>query len=178
MSDSNQLDAEKLIQIHKARDEWEANILVGYLDDNNIEATTEGTLQGADSATHTWFGDPDIRCSVFVIEEDAPRATAILKEFQAAVTDPQLLEEAAAQKLKLDKETVTRLRSALKEENSTFDMIGWICVAFLGATALLWAIWPAWLKIAPPSPVMRWMTVALFVLAAIFIARWTKRRMR
>ena len=142
MSDQNRLEAEQLVPIYKARDEWEGNILVGYLQDNGVEATLQARVQNADAATHTGFGDTDASCGVYVMEEAAPRATALVQEFETAVTDPQILEEAAAEKLKLDKETITRLRGALKEETGTFEMLGWICVIFLAATAALWAVWP------------------------------------
>jgi hypothetical protein len=35
MNHSPRLDAEKLVEIHKARDEWEGNLLIGYLRDTN-----------------------------------------------------------------------------------------------------------------------------------------------
>jgi hypothetical protein len=177
MSEPNRLEAEKLVQIFKARDEWEGNILTGYLQDNGVEATLQAQIPGAEAAAVAVFGETDSGCGVFVMEEAAPRATALVREFATAVTDPQVLEEAAAEKLKLNKETITRLRGALKEETGTFEMLGWICVVFLAATAILWAVWPAWLKVRPPTPGLRWLAVALFAAAAVFIGRWTKRRM-
>lgn len=37
MSESER--SEKLVQVHHARDEWEGNIILGYLRDNGVEAT-------------------------------------------------------------------------------------------------------------------------------------------
>jgi hypothetical protein len=175
MSEANRLEAEQLVQIYKARDEWEGNILIGYLQDNGIEATLQAQVPDAEAGSIN-FGKMDASCGVFVIEEVATRATGLIREFESAVTDPQVLEAAAAEKLKLDKETITRLRGALKEETGTFETLGWICVVFLAATAVLWAIWPEWLKVAPPSPALRWFAVALFAGAAAFIGAWSKHR--
>jgi len=63
---------------------------------------------------------------IFVLGYEADHARELVKEFLNTVTDEQVLEEAAAQKLKLDKETVTQLRGALKEERQTFEFLGWI----------------------------------------------------
>jgi hypothetical protein len=177
MSEQNRLEAEKLVQVFKARDEWEGNILVGYLNDNGVEATIQAQIPGTEAAAVAGFGETDSSCGVFVIDAVAPQASALIREFETAVADPKVLEEAAAEKLKLDKETITRLRGALKEETGTFELLGWICVAFLAATALLWAIWPSWLKVQAPAPGLRWFAVVLFAGAAVFIATWTKRRM-
>jgi len=92
-----------------------------------------------------------------------------------SVTDEQVLEDAAAEKLKIDKDTVKQLRGGLKEERQTFAFLGWIGAAFLGAAALLWAIWPSWLKIGPPSAEFRWVVVILLLLAAVFAGSWTSR---
>jgi hypothetical protein len=178
MSEQERRQSEKLVSIYKARDEWEGNILIGYLDDNGIEATLQAKVQGAEAGAHAGFGDSDPSCGVFVLEDDSRRATALVAEFEAAVTDDQLLEDAAAEKLKLDKDTIARLRGALRDEKITFEFLGWIGVAFLAAAAGLWAIWPDWLKVSPPAPVLRWSMVILFAVAAMFIGRWSDRRMR
>jgi len=177
MNEQDQLGSEKLVQIYKARDEWEGNILVGYLEDNGVDATLDAAIQGTDAAAHAGFATPDPGTAVFVIEEDVARATALVKEFEAAVTDEQMLEDTAAEKLKLDKETITRLRGALREEKGTFEFLGWVGVAFLAAAAVLWCIWPDWLKVSPPAPVLRWGMVVVFALAAVFVGGWSSRRM-
>jgi hypothetical protein len=170
--------SETLVQVHHARDEWEGNIVVGYLRDNGIEST----LQGPESTT-PWdvaesLGATDKANGVFVLEHEAEHARGLLKEFLAMVTDDQILEETAAQKLKLDKETIGQLRRARREERRTFEFLGWIGVAFLGSAALLWAIWPDWLKIAAPASALRWMVVILLALAAVFAGSWTSKHHR
>jgi hypothetical protein len=67
------------------------------------------------------------------------------------------------------------LRTALRDERQTFAFVGWIGVVFLGAAALLWAIWPKLLKIGPPPAEFRWVVVILLVLAAVFTGNWASR---
>jgi hypothetical protein len=114
--------------------------------------------------------------SVFVLETEAEKARNLLKEFQSTVADQQVLEETAAQKLKVGKDTITQLRAAVREERKTFEFLGWIGVAFLGAAAVLWAIWPAWLKLAPPQ--LQWIVMILFAFAALFAGSWASRRLK
>jgi hypothetical protein len=178
MSDQEQLGAENLVQVHKARDEWEGSIIIGFLKDNGVEATLQAQVSRAEAAVHAGFGDPDIGRGIFVLEHEAERARQLIRDFQAAVTDEKLLDEAAAHKLKLNKETISQLRTALREERRTFDFLGWLLVVFLGAAALLWAIWPAWLKIEAPAPEFRWVIVIMLVLAAVFAGNWANKRMR
>jgi len=147
--------SENLVLVHHARDEWSGNIIVGYLRDNGVEATLQSPPSMAPLDAAESLSGSDKVNGVFVLDHEADHARALVKEFVNTVTDEQVLEEAAAQKLKLDKETVKQLRGALKEERQTFEFLGWIGVAFLGAAAVLWAIWPAWLKIGPPPPEFR-----------------------
>jgi hypothetical protein len=46
---------------------------------------------------------------------------------------------------------------------------------FLGAAAVLWAIWPEWLKFGPPPVGLRWLVVILLALAAVFAGHWASR---
>ena len=110
-----------------------------------------------------------------VLEHEADKARNLLKEFLNTVTDEQILEDAAGQKLKLDKETIGRLRTATREEHQTFVFLGWTGAVFLGAAALLWAIWPEWLKIGPPPAALRWVVVILLAVAAVFAGNWASR---
>ncbi len=168
--------SQDLVLIHHARDEWDGNILVGYLRDNGVEATLRSppSMPPLD-AMETLSGTDKVN-GIFVLGYEADHARELVKEFVNTVTDDQVLEDAAAQKLKLDKETITQLRGALKEERQTFEFLGWVGVAFLGAAALLWAIWPSWLKISPPAAEFRWVVVILLLLAAVFAGSWTSRR--
>ena len=170
--------SQDLVLIHHARDEWDGNIIVSYLRDNNVEATLQSPpsmppLDAMESLT----GSDKVN-GIFVLAYEADHARELVKEFLNTVVDEQVLEEAAAQKLKLDKETVAQLRKALKEERKTFEFVGWIGVVFLGAAALLWAIWPAWLKIGPPPAEFRWVVVILLLMAAVFAGSWTSRKLK
>lgn len=178
MSKPDRLNSEKLVDIHRARDEWEGNIIVGFLKDSGVEATLQAEISGPEAAAHAGYAYPDTSHGIFVLEHDADRARQLIRDFQTAVTDEKLLDEAAAHKLKLNKETISQLRTALREERRTFDFLGWLLVAFLGAAALLWAIWPAWLKIEAPAPEFRWVMVIMLALAAVFAGNWANKRMQ
>ena len=170
--------SQDLVLIHHARDEWSGNILVGYLRDNGVEATLQSppSIPPLD-AMENLSGSDKVN-GIFVLGYEADQARELVKEFLNTVTDEQVLEDAAAQKLKLDKDTITQLRGALKEEKQTFEFLGWIGVAFLGAAALLWAIWPAWLKIGPPPAGFRWFGAIVLLLMAVFAGNWTSRRFK
>lgn len=178
MSQQEPPASERLVQIHRARDEWQGNILVGYLRESGVEATLQSppSVPPLD-AVESLSGSQKVN-GIFVLEHEAERARALLKEFLGTVSDPRLLEEAAAQKLRVDKETISQLRGALREERRTFEFLGWMGVVFLGAAALLWAIWPAWLKIAAPPPQFRWVMVILLALAAVFAGNWANRHLK
>jgi hypothetical protein len=170
--------SEKLVQIHQARDEWEGNVVVGYLRENGVEAMLQSppAVPPLD-AIENLSGSTKVN-GVFVLEHEAERAQALLMAFQSSVADEDLLEEEAAHALKLDKETIAQLRGALKEEKKTFEFLGWVGVAFFSAAALLWAIWPPWLKLAPPPPEVRWTVLILLMLVAVFAGSWASRRLK
>jgi hypothetical protein len=174
MSDPEQ--SEKLVQVHHARNEWEGNIVIGYLRENGIEAVlrTPASVPPLDFAEN--LSGTDKVNGVFVLEHEAEPARQLLRQFQSTVADQQILEETAAEKLKLDKETIAQLRVAVREERKTFEFLGWIGVAFLGAAALLWIIWPSWLKVVPAG--MQWAIMILLILAAVFAANWASRRLK
>ncbi len=178
MSDNQPLNAEKLVGIHRARSEWEGNVVIEHLRHNGVEATLQARISGALAGTDAGFADPDTTAVVCVMEHDRSRAGEMVRAFLEAVTDERALEDAAAKKLHLDKETIHRLRGELREERRTFNFLGWLFVIFLGASALLWAIWPAWLKTAPPDPAVRGVMVILLALGAVFAGSWASRQMR
>lgn len=178
MSEHDRLDAENLVQVHKARDEWEGNIITGYLRNNGVEAVFQGTPGMPPLDTVEELSGSDKVSGILVLQHDAERARQLIAEFMTTATDEKLLDEAAAHKLKLDKETISRLRTALREERRTFDFLGWLLVVFLGSASLLWAIWPAWLKIEAPVPEFRWVIVIMLALAAVFAGNWANKRMQ
>jgi len=176
MSDQDRLNSEKLVEIHKARDEWEGHLLVGFLQDNGVEAVLREPASIAPlDAAETMTGSDTAR-GIFVLDHEAARARDLVREFLNSATDESVLEETAAQKLRVDKETIARLRGAVREERRTFEFLGWMGVLFLGSAALLWAIWPAWLKVQAPAPEYRWVMVVLLLLGALFAGTWTGRR--
>jgi hypothetical protein len=165
-----------LVEIHKARSVTEGVLLTGFLRHNGIEAA----FQGDPNVTFDMkelLQTSDETMGVFVLPADAARARELCAEFSAAVTDESVLAESAAQKLRVGKETIHRLREELKEERRTFEFLGWIGVVFLGAAAALWAIWPAWLKMDAPALPLRLAMVVLLTMGAVFAGSWTSRRL-
>src|ERR1039458_4065396 len=98
-----------LVLVHHARDEWAGNIIVGYLRDNGVEATLRSPPSMAPLDAAESLSGSDKVNGIFVLAHEADHARELVTEFLNTVTDEQVLEEAAAQKLKLDKETVTQL---------------------------------------------------------------------
>jgi hypothetical protein len=170
--------SEKLVLVYHARNEWEGNLLVSYLRDNKIDATLRSPPSVAPLDAAEALSGSDRVNGVFVLEHEAPQAREFLRILQSTVADEQLLEHEAAQRLKLNKETIAQLRGVLKEEKKTFEFLGWIGFVFFGAAAALWAIWPAWLKIAPLPGVLHWMIVILLALAALFAGSWASRHFK
>jgi hypothetical protein len=175
MSDRDQLNSENLVEVYKAHDEWEGNLLVGYLRDNGVEATLQEPHEDVPLNAAKVFSGTDKVLGLFVLEHDRQKASELVNEFLSAAADQSVLEETAAEQLHVDKETITRLRGALQEERKTFEFLAWSGVAFLGAAAMLWAIWPAWLKVEPPAPEFRWVMVILLALGAVFAGAWSSR---
>ncbi len=176
MSDQDRLNAENLVEIHKAHDEWVGNLLIGYLRDNGVEATLQEPGSTVPDVVETMSGVDKIY-GIFVLDHDSKRGAELVREFLSAATDESVLEATAAEKLRVDKDTIARLRGAVREERRTFELLGWLGVAFLGSAALLWAIWPAWLKIEAPAPEFRWVMVILLLLGALFAGTWSSKRM-
>lgn len=169
---------EPLVRIYHARNEWEGNLLTGYLRANGIEAHFRAPpgvppLDSVENLT----GRNEVN-GIYVLQHNAAAAQRLVHEFLTTATDPQLLEEEAAHKLKLDKQTIGQLRTALREERRTFDFLGWLAVAFFSALALLWIIWPPWLKLAAPPGPLRWIMVIALVLGAVFAGDWVNRRLK
>ena len=164
-----------LVEVHKARDTWEGTLLTSYLRDNGIQTAFQGDPNVSFDMKEL-LRNSDEAFGLFVLAPEATRAKELIAEFLSAATDDSVLVEAAAQKLKVDKETIHRLRGELVEERRTFEFLGWIGVAFLGAAALLWVIWPAWLKIDAPPGIFRWLMVALLTLGAVFAGNWASKR--
>jgi hypothetical protein len=80
---SEQERSEKLVQVHHARNEWEGNLVVGYLRDNGIEATLQSPPSVTLFVTENPGGD-DKANGVFVLEHETEHARGLLKEFLQA----------------------------------------------------------------------------------------------
>ena len=76
--------SEELVLVYHVRDEWQGNIVVGYLRENGVEATLQSppsvppldlveNLTGSDKVN-----------GIFVLEHEAERARSLLKEFRQA----------------------------------------------------------------------------------------------
>ena len=78
--------------------------------------------------------------------------------------------------MKVDKEAIHRLRTAVVEERRTFEFLGWIGVVFFGAATALWIIWPTWLKMDTPPALFRWLMVLLLTVGAVFAGNWANKR--
>ena len=174
MSDHSRQDAEKLVEIHKARDGWEGNLLIGYLRDNGVEASFQGDPSVNLDMAHM-LKSTDEAFGVYVLEENAGQAREFVREFLTTATDPTVLEEAAAKKLRVSKDQIAQLRGAIRDEKQTFEFLQWTGMLFLGALAVLWAIWPDWLKTEAPAAVYRWSAVILLMVAALFVGGLTRR---
>lgn len=166
MSEQDRLESEKLVEIHQARDQWNGNLIIGYLRDNGIEAMFQGDPNVPLEAAE-FFKKSDGEYGIFVLEEQAGKARALVKEFIATRADDVELEREAMQRTPLDKQHIGELRQAVREERKTFDFLRLAVVGFLGAMALLWAIWPVFL----PEPLPRFTVVVLLVLVALFLGR-------
>ncbi len=86
MSDSSRLDAEKLVEVHKARDEWEGNLLIDFLRESGMEASFQGVPSVNLDLAHM-LKSTDEAFGVYVLEHDAGKARELVKEFLAAGPD-------------------------------------------------------------------------------------------
>lgn len=171
-------NTENLVAVHKADDEVQARLLVSHLRDNGIESTHRDapSVPPLDTAEH--LARAEKTGSIYVLEHDAARARDLVREFLASQPDEAALEQTAAQKPHANKEAIRELRAALQEERRTFDFLGWLLVVFLGAMALLWFLWPDWLKTQAPAGAVRWVMSILLVLAAVFAGSRASQRMK
>jgi hypothetical protein len=178
MNDRGPAGSDELVSVHHARDEWEGNIVVGYLRESGVEATLGAGPALAPLDAVEELGGNERVGSVLVAAADADTARRLLKGMFETAADESVLAEEAARQLKLDKETIHRLREDLREERQTFDFLRWIGVVVLACLAVLWAIWPPWLKVPPPLPILRLGGTILLALAAVFAGSWISRRVR
>lgn len=148
MSAEYPLESEKLVQVYRARDEWQGHLLVGYLRDNGVEATLRqrASIPPCDSVE---FGDKRTD-GILVLQHDAERARGLVQEFLVASPDEEAMDALAGQKLHVTKERFAQLRAALWEEKQTFRMLGWGVLLFILILILLWQTLPWHMKGEPP----------------------------
>ncbi len=168
------MNDERLVPVHQARDAWEANLVAGYLRDNGVDATLDAKISRAESSLHAGYVELDTRCGVFVLEHDRARGRQLVAEFLSAATDEAVLADEAAQKLRVDAAAIHRLRGELQEERRTFEFLEWLGIVVMGAAAVLWIIWPPWLKAIAPVPGLRWILLILLVSVA---GSWARSKM-
>ncbi len=165
---SEQDRSEKLVQVHHAHNEWEGNIVVGYLRDNGVEATLRTPPVMPPVDYYELFNHNETIDGIFVLEHEAECARELIAQFLAARPDEQSIEELAAQKTHPDRENIHRLRIAVREERRTFEFLGWLVVAFCAA---------GWLLVGTPLPPTPWTRLALLVIIALWIGSWLRRRL-
>jgi hypothetical protein len=170
VGEPTQVSNESLVEIHKARDPWQGHLLIGYLQDNGVEAAFQG-LSAMPLAAGELLETSDHVTGIFVLEHDAARARELVQEFLAS----ENAETETPQPSHPNKERIAELRGAIEEERQTFAFLGWAAVIFLAALAVLWAAWPDWLKTNPPAPLYRWTCVALLAVASLFALGQTRR---
>ena len=83
MNESNPLDSEELVPIHKAGSAWEGNMIVDYLRENGIEATLESPPSVAPLDVAEELSGSSRVDGILVFQHDADRARALVKEFLA-----------------------------------------------------------------------------------------------
>ena len=83
MSEPAPLNSEKLVEVHKAREEWEGNLLIDYLRKNGVSAAFQGESAINLDLAH-FLKNTDEAFGVYVLEEDASKARELVKEFFAA----------------------------------------------------------------------------------------------
>ncbi|MBM3861100.1 MAG: hypothetical protein FJ395_15835 [Verrucomicrobia bacterium] len=170
MSKPGQVSNDSLVEIHKARNPWQGHLLIGYLQDNGVEAAFQG-LPSVPLTAGELLETSNHVAGIYVLQQDAARGRELVEEFLAV----EEVETTSPESQPLDKERIAELRGALREERKTFAFLGWVAVVFLVALAVLWAVWPVWLKTAPLAPLYRWTGVALLALAAAFALNQTRR---
>ena len=165
---SRQEQSEKLVQVYRARNEWEGSLVLGYLHDNGVEATLRAPPVMPPVDYYELFNRNETIDGIFVLEHQAIRAHELIADFLVAPTDESSLEELAAKKEHPGRETIHRLRIAVREERRTFEFIGWLVIAFCVA---------GWLLVATPVPPGPWTSLVLLVIIALLVGSWSRRRL-
>ena len=98
------LAAAKLVQVHKAGNEMEGNLLVAHLQDNGIEVAMRLPPSVPPYDAVEWMVGKNKIYSIFVREPDADHARQLIQQFSATAVDMPSLEALAAQRLPLTRD--------------------------------------------------------------------------
>ena len=158
------LAATKLIQVHKAHNELEGNLMVSFLHDHGVDAMLRPPPAVPPLDFCESFNQNETIDGIFVREPDADRARQLIQEFLTTVADVPSLEALAAQRPPLTKEKIGQLRGALREERRTFRFLGGTVAAFVAA-ALVWH-WTL--------SYSRWSSLGAILAAAVATACWMR----
>ena len=167
MNPSDELATEKLVQVHKARNEWEGNLIVDFLRNQGVEATLRPPPSMPPCDYYELFNRNETIDGIFVRESDADCARKLIREFLTTAADTPSLEALAAQRPPLTKEKIGQLRGALREERRTFQFLGWLIVAFLVAV---------WLWLGSPLLRSGGLMLALLALLAMCVGYFLRKR--
>lgn len=164
---------DKLVVVHKAASVVEAEALVAYLRERDVEATIPDPATPSEAALHAGFCDTDTTCPVLALDTKVDAARQLVAEFLAS----QAVTDAGIPRHHPDKQQIHELREAVAEERETFAFLGWAGVAFLVALVLWWAA-AATLAGEPLTPRFFWLTIVVLVLASGLVGYRTGRRVR
>jgi hypothetical protein len=157
------LAAAKLVQVHKARNEMEGNLMVSFLHDHGVDSMLRSPPAVLPLSCEL-FNQNETIDGISVREADADRARQLIQEFLTTAVDVPSLEALAAQRPPLTKEKIGQLRGALWEERRTFRFLGGTVAAFVAA-ALVWH-WTL--------SYSRWSSLGAILAAVVAAACWTR----
>jgi hypothetical protein len=162
-----------LVIVHKAASVVEAEALVEFLRERDIEATIPDPATPAEAARRAGYCDTDTTSPVLALDTQADAARQLVAEFLANPAS----QDTGVPRHHPDKEQIHELRAAVREERQTFTFLGWAVVAFLVAVLLWWAA-AATLAEEPLTPRFFWLTIVTLVAAAALAGYRTGRRAR
>ncbi len=168
MSDDQQLNNERLVQVFKARDEMQGELVASVLRENGVEVMVRQSpsMPPLDVVERSFMLNEKTG-GVFVLEHEAERARALVQDFLATAVDEKSLDDLAAQKPHPDKETIGQLRVAVREERRTFRFLGWTAAAVLLAAVL---------RISGIQQDYRWFITVFLIAAAIVVGNWLRKK--
>ena len=160
------MSAERLVQVYRARDDWQGTLLTGFLNDQGVRATLRLPPSVPPFDWYEFFAHNNSIDGVFVFEHDVTCARQLIGEFLGAEPDEAALEQQAAHKPHPDRDKIHWLRIALIEERQTFKFLGLLALSFLSA---------GFLYIGLPS--LRVAALLGFTLVAVMAGNWLRGKL-